>query len=139
MATTVTAPPPTPQPSSLTITIPTLPGKELSPNWRGHWSAKAREVSNMRAIVSLLARVEVNKHRGAWIPLEQCTIEVTFHVANRRLVKDDDNARATLKPVIDGLVDAGVIYKNDRKVKVTSVTFIPYSDKAPSTVLEVNK
>jgi len=126
----------TTQPPLLVVVIPMLPPKECSPNWRGHWRVKAKAVRSIRTATMLIARSAINKHRG-WTPRGSCNISVTFHVKDRRFVKDDDNARATLKPVVDGLVDARVIDKNDRHVKVISVSFFPYSHKAPLTVLEI--
>jgi len=121
----------------IVVAIPALPPKEASPNWRGHWTVKAKAVRQYRRLVYLCAVSERNRI-GRWESLDGCNISAAFYVKNRRYVMDDDNARATLKPAIDALVDAGIVEKNDRKVKVTEVSFIPRSPKAPSIVLEIN-
>lgn len=121
----------------IVIAIPALPPKEASPNWRGgHWAVKAKAVRQHRQLVYLCALSERNR-TGRWKALDGCNISATFYVKNSRYVMDDDNARATLKPAIDALVDAGIVAKNDRKVKVTEVSFIPRSPRAPSVVLEI--
>lgn len=79
-----------------------LPHKRppLSLNGREHWAVKARIAKELR----LIARV---KCRG--IPdLGRCRVTLVWYVNDRRR-RDEDNPVATLKPLADGVTDAGVV------------------------------
>ena len=119
------------------IEIPLLAPWECSPNWRGHWGDKAKAVKQFRTDAFLCMVSERNKLRK-FEAFDTCSIDATFHIPDQRYVMDDGNARATLKAVQDALVDAQIINKNDRGVKVRSIGFIPYSEMAPAIVLEIH-
>jgi len=121
----------------LRIEIPLLPPPECSPNWTGHWGDKTKAVRQFRQDAFLCMVSERNKLRN-FQAFDGCSIDVTFHVPDLRYVMDDDNARATLKGCQDAMVDAGIINKNDRGVKVRSIDFIPRSEMAPAIVLEIH-
>jgi crossover junction endodeoxyribonuclease RusA len=74
----------------------------LSLNGREHWRVKAKKVAQVRKDACLSAR-------AAHIP--HCSrISVELHYAPRDMRRRDPlNLVATLKPVEDGLVDAGVV------------------------------
>lgn len=55
--------------------------------------------------VTYLARSEL---RIGLQPFERVTVELVYYPGDNR-TRDPDNIAATLKPVLDGLVDAGVI------------------------------
>lgn len=76
--------------------------KPLSMNGRQHWRPKAREVSHVRRMTLLMAQQK---------RIPACTrIAVELHYAPRDARRRDPlNLVATLKPVEDGLVDAGVV------------------------------
>lgn len=74
----------------------------LTLNGRMHWATKARVTAEVRAAVNVLARV-------ARIPLLN-HVHVRLHYVPRDgRRRDQDNIVATLKPCLDGLVDARVI------------------------------
>ena len=74
----------------------------LSLNDREHWAPRAKRVKEVRTASALLAR-------QAGIPrLESARVRLVWLVSDRRK-RDRENIVATLKPAIDGLVDAGVI------------------------------
>lgn len=74
----------------------------LSLNDREHWAPRAKKQKEVRATTALLAR-------QSRIPrLETCEVRLLWCVSNRRK-RDRGNMQATLKPAVDGLVDAGVI------------------------------
>ncbi len=82
------------------------PSKDLSPNGRVHWSAKARAAANARSLTATMARYHRNHHQ--WletIPEGRLHLWVTFHPPTRRL-PDDDNMLARFKPYRDGIADA---------------------------------
>jgi hypothetical protein len=91
----------------IVITLP-LPLPEVSPNARPHWAGKGRAVRLMRQAAHVLG-LEA-KPKG-WTP-QPIRISATYFCGkslDRRVrPRDEDNARACLKPYIDGLIDAGL-------------------------------
>jgi crossover junction endodeoxyribonuclease RusA len=82
------------------IDLPGMP--PISANRRGHWARHADDIREWRPAAAMCARAAQVPH------LER--VVVTLHCTppdQRR--RDRDNVRATLKPIIDGLVDVGVI------------------------------
>jgi crossover junction endodeoxyribonuclease RusA len=78
------------------------PKPPLSMNQRRHWAPKARDVATCRSWAAWAAR-------AARIPsLTHTTVELVWYVPDKRR-RDEDNATETLKPLCDGLVDAGVV------------------------------
>ena len=93
--------PPAPAPArSWTIELPLA--RPLSLNGRQHWRAKARDVRSVRAAAAALARA------ARVPPLERAAVELHYIPRDRRR-RDALNLVATLKPVEDGIVDAGVV------------------------------
>jgi crossover junction endodeoxyribonuclease RusA len=89
----------------VTITLP-LPDRKLSPNSRTHWAAKAKAVKAARAYAAW-------QTVGNRLGLDAATITVTPYYRDRRR-HDSDNLLASLKPSIDGLVDAGLLTDDNR-------------------------
>lgn len=79
------------------------PDKALSMNERLHWAAKAERVAAWRHATNIQARAQLLEPRGLGPSLVQ--VSLRFPHARRR---DPHNYVATVKPIIDGLVDAGV-------------------------------
>ena len=78
------------------------PKPPLSLNDREHWAPRAKKQKDVRATTALLAR-------QAGIPrLDTAKVRLVWLVSDRRR-RDRENITATLKPAIDGLVDAGVV------------------------------
>lgn len=74
----------------------------LNLNDRLHWAAKARRVRYVRSTAAWLARqAQVGRH-------DRVRIELHYQPAARRRA-DAPNLIATQKPIVDGLVDAGLI------------------------------
>lgn len=100
---------------SLTVVVDDPPMRTL--NARGHWTARSGHAANLREHAAWLA-----KPRWAGRdPLDYATIDVTLHPADRKR-RDPDNLAPLAKPVIDGLVDAGVLAGDDW-THVHAVTF----------------
>jgi hypothetical protein len=101
---------------SLILTFPGTPAYSLSPNSRTHWAAKARESRDAKWTV-----------KATWLeePREPIKGPVTItwgiHLARRRKFMDKDNATATMKPYLDGLVECGII-EGDTPDIVTDIT-----------------
>lgn len=79
------------------------PHKDLSPNGRVHWSAKAKAGKRARAQGYIIALEGGCK---LWeLPKGRLHLHVTFHPPTR-LLPDDDNMLSRFKPYRDGIADA---------------------------------
>jgi crossover junction endodeoxyribonuclease RusA len=89
-------------PRSWTIRLPwSKPPLTLNGSYGSHW-AHAKRVKEVRRVAAALAR-------GAHVPhLESCTVQLHYVPRDGRR-RDTDNLVATLKPIADGLVDAGIV------------------------------
>ena len=86
-------------PRTWTLDLPLT--KPLSMNDRRHWRVKHKETSAVRAAATGAAR-------DAGIPLLAAfTVELHYQPRDKRR-RDPENLIATLKPFVDGLVDAGI-------------------------------
>ena len=87
-------------PDAITMTTP-WDRPPLTANQRMHWAPKAELTRFVRNWARRsFANVTFEKH-----PI---VVEMTWYVGDRRR-RDSDNAVSTLKPLADGLVDAGVV------------------------------
>lgn len=86
-----------------------LPHKNLSPNARCHWRAKAEQTRKHRHWASIRTTAAMNglgwRCKPRWI---NATVQATFYFKDRRR-RDKDNLLASLKSVFDGITDAGII------------------------------
>lgn len=76
------------------------PAQLMSMNDRSHWRTKAEQNRNWRFAAHLAARNAQARY------LDPCTVTVILPVVGNRR-RDPMNYFATVKPIIDGLVDAG--------------------------------
>ena len=83
----------------MTVTLP-WPPRELSPNARGHWGAKARAAKKYRAACWALA-----KEAQLVAPEGPIHVWLDFIPPSRRH-HDVDNCVASMKSGLDGLADA---------------------------------
>jgi Holliday junction resolvase RusA-like endonuclease len=109
-------------PESITITLP-LPGRVLSPNYRpaSRGGAIGRAIAAKR--YKALAAEAVNAQRLETIPWPAASLAIVFvHPAKRR--RDADNALASLKSAIDGIVMAGLVADDSAEhITIESVNF----------------
>lgn len=88
----------------MTITLP-LPPRELHPNARVHFMARAKQTKSYRfhaAVVVRQTRVGVAER---W---KTATVQATFYFKDKRR-RDKDGMLSSLKASFDGLADAGLI------------------------------
>lgn len=87
-----------------------LPPKELQPNARPHWRAKAKAVQSYRAMALNEAL--------QWNTDECCSVAVVkIEYANKtKRVLDPDNIIAALKSAIDGITSSGCIDDDDELI-----------------------
>lgn len=76
--------------------------KPLSLNDRSHWSKRASDVSDLREATGWLA------HEAKIERCQKIKVTLIYEPRDKRR-RDKDNLVATLKPVVDGLVDVDVI------------------------------
>lgn len=82
------------------------PKPPLSLNDRMHPKQKARAVRAVRSVAAAFVR-------AAHIPrANRISVTLTYHPRDSRR-RDEDNLVATLKPLCDGIVDAGVVDDDD--------------------------
>jgi crossover junction endodeoxyribonuclease RusA len=90
----------TSEPRSWVLTLPGSP--PLSMNQRGHWAKHSDAIAQWRYDTAMLARAD-------GVPALK-RAEVTLHIwPPDRRHRDRHNLHATLKPILDGLVDAHVL------------------------------
>jgi crossover junction endodeoxyribonuclease RusA len=104
----------------------------LNCNDRDHWSKRAKTAALLRQI----GRDEVERNE---IPcLDKVRIRVTFYPPNNRRRDSPNVLFATSKPIIDGIVDAGVL-KDDSDKFVRGLELVPGDHVVPAgqVVLEI--
>ena len=92
------------KPHTFSMSIP-IPHRDLSPNVRAHWRAKARAARRLREEVCTATLVATNFSRPQW---KAATVLVRAYFATKR-ARDKDNVLSSLKAAFDGLKDAGLI------------------------------
>ena len=117
------------------IKIPMLPPRECSPNFRGHWTKKARASKTLREFAMVYALQCSGFARPGY---EKAELSITLVVRDSRYYRDPDNMIASLKPAIDGCVDAGIIKDDSDKHLLYKMPILYEIDKerAPLTILE---
>ena len=94
---------------SVTIEIPSGPAYSISPNSRKHWRVKHRESQELKQIAfysSMNGELVYGPVNLYW----------TIYLGKGRREMDRDNATATLKPAMDGLVQSGAIEGDTSKI-----------------------
>ena len=88
-----------PQNFRATMFIP-LAQNPLSLNKKLHWAPEAKLIKQWRTFAALNA--------ARWPQLPYAEVTLTWHVTDAKR-RDEDNMFGLLKPLADGLVDAGVV------------------------------
>lgn len=71
-----------------------------------HWAARGAQVAKVRELAAVLCREQIAA--GNLDVLDPVVVTLVWFAPDRR-ARDADNPVATLKPVCDGLVDAGLV------------------------------
>jgi hypothetical protein len=91
-----------------------VPGTPPGPNVRySHWAKRARVVKQWRDDARLVALDARNRSGIQTFPWEAVRVRYEY-VSPIRRFPDPDNAIAACKPILDGIVSAGVIVNDDR-------------------------
>ena len=88
----------------MTIRLPYLPSRVLSPNGRVHWRTKYAAAQSMKNDVMALV---MEQGRPA-SPFPKALLTIRWEAKDNRR-RDLDNLLASMKPALDGLVAAGVL------------------------------
>jgi crossover junction endodeoxyribonuclease RusA len=112
-----------------TLTFP-APGKLLNLNDRTHWRPKA-ELNRMWRQAAFIAAT--NAQYGMLPP---CTVACCFPVRSLKVRRDPSNWYATVKPIVDGLTDAG-LWPDDTAEWVATVE--PTFHKGGMVVVELTE
>jgi crossover junction endodeoxyribonuclease RusA len=97
---------------SITITVP---GRPPTPNARRHWRVTALDNDTWKGAARVVA---LEAKPDSWEPLDHAEVDVTFIVPDKRR-RDLDNLVSSVKPQMDGIVDAGIL--RDDSLEVLSV------------------
>jgi hypothetical protein len=127
-----------PNTPKMVIEIPFLPPGEMSPNWRGHWSAQSPAAAEFRRAAWLCC---VNRRNLArqWVPFSRPVMNLTFIFGIERR-RDEDNMRTRFKPGLDGIVDAGLLVDDDPRRLITgTLEMVVDKDRAPLTIIELEE
>lgn len=119
---------------NIRVEIPLIPGPELNPNFRGHWTRRHRASQLLKRSAFYCTKAANSDE----IVLNSATVKVTFKVGDRRYFRDADNAIASVKPAIDGCVAAGLL-PDDRTENLQWQLPVMYEidkENAPMTILE---
>jgi len=122
---------------TVTIILP-LPDRILSPNRPpgslGGRMAKSRTAKKYRQLAKCLVLAE-GVDSGPW---QRATIQAAFyHKVQRR--RDDVNHLAMLKPVYDGLVDAGLLSDDDSEHLTTLPATFAIDRESPRVELTITR
>lgn len=118
-----------------------IPGRPPTPNIRRHWRTIARDNATWKATAIKCAgeakRQWESGHRMPWKPLERATVAATFMVGTKAH-RDWDNLVATVKPLLDGIVAAGILLDDSSLVIESFGPFaITHSPRATAVVLTI--
>ena len=104
----------------LSVLVPLGEVRALARNSRGHWSARAKATESVRSNAHWRAK-EVMAGRPGFPIRERVEVDIGMRVADRRR-RDPDNTSGPGKPILDGLVDAGLL-ADDSAEQVASVRY----------------
>jgi Holliday junction resolvase RusA-like endonuclease len=97
------------QQTFLVIELP-LPRQAVNPNARVHHMVKAKATASQRAESRIATLAAMNAAGFAIKPYwRTATVQATFYKPDARVKSDADNSISSLKAVMDGIQDAGLI------------------------------
>lgn len=126
------------------IEVPLLPGEELSPNARVHWTGRHQAAKTYGQAVFYCCVDERNRlHRLPWRPgfppFRRPRLDLTFVFSEYR-ERDEDNLRAQFKPGQDAIVHAGLIEGDSPKhIVLGKISIEVDKDRAPLTIIRLEE
>ena len=99
------------------------------------WRERREWRSTAQAVASEAAQRWLRRHAGIrWQKLDRCSLDVVF-IVPRRGRRDWDNLTSTIKPLLDGIVDAGVIADDSQECIQTVTLSIRHEKGRSATIL----
>lgn len=118
-----------------------IDGRPPTPNVRRHWRQIARDNAEWKAIAETLAANErrkwESKHGLKWRTLTQAGVSIAFGLPDKRH-RDLDNLIASTKPLLDGIVAAGLVIDDSIDV-ITRIEFGAVVNGRNETVIAVDE
>ena len=123
---------------SLRIEVPMLPPFSVSPNARVSWTAEWQGKKTYGAAVFYCA-IDARNRSDDFTPYEVARIDIELIFPMER-TRDADNAVASLKSGLDGIVRAGIIKGDDHKhLHWGHVNITVDRERAPMTVITLTE
>ena len=101
-----------PEPRLHQFLVVRIPGRPPTPNARRHWRQVQHDNAEWKSAAYTVAANERRKweseHGLNWRPLGHAVVSVAFGLPDRR-TRDLDNLIASTKPLLDGIVGAGIL------------------------------
>jgi len=119
---------------ALTLRLPYLPPRELSPNSRLHWSKKQKAKRMVRDDVLIIGGTTAWKGSMPR-PLERAVVRFKFGLPDKRR-RDPDNLAASCKTHLDALVRIGVLVDDSWQNVRLEHEFV-YSKGEPFTEIQI--
>lgn len=101
----------------------------MTANGRLHWAERARRSARLRALGLMVGRSEMNRHHLPRPVFRRCVLTVWVAYPTRTRA-DPANAAPTVKPLVDGLTDAG-FWTDDDSAHILAVTYARSPRKSP--------
>jgi hypothetical protein len=107
------------------MTMPIVLTREMTPNGRLHWRKKAKLTAQVRGEAKLATQSWLNTPGSGLSAFcgdttSPVTLDVEIEWPKGRKTLDDDNAKASLKTIIDGMSDA-LWFGQDKHVTLGTV------------------
>tara|TARA_R100000808_G_scaffold1997_1_gene8463 strand:+ start:6795 stop:7181 length:387 start_codon:yes stop_codon:yes gene_type:complete len=111
------------------ITVTAVPEPKLSKNARRslNHNVEAKLIKGSREEAFVLSRNELMKIDGKWKELEKCKLKAKYFYSN--IPPDYDGLAAMIAPIVDGMVDAGIMKDDNPNVILDyslEVTKVPH-------------
>jgi len=97
-----------PVPGNFELTVPLKITSEVTSHNKTHWRIRSAKIRKWRRRAKQVTAEAIQKSCPEWIPLERAYIWFYISVQDN-FVRDTLNMISSMKPVIDGIVDAGLI------------------------------
>lgn len=118
-----------------------IEGRPPTPNARRHWRQIQHDNADWKAaalVVAVGARLKWEADHGLnWRPLGRAVVSVAFGLPDHR-TRDLDNLIATVKPLLDGIVAAGVLV-DDSITVIQKMEFGAVVNGTTETVITVDE
>lgn len=118
-----------------------IEGRPPTPNVRRHWRQIARDNAVWKEAAQTVAENEKRKWEGRhglkWRTLKRAGVSIAFGLPDKRH-RDLDNLIASTKPLLDGIVAAGLIIDDSIDV-ITRIEFGAVVNGTNETIITVDE